>query len=161
LIDIRAAVPSDCDALLALFGEVAAERVHIATEPGFDRDRYRAGWLEAIADPARLLIVAVDGERIVGSLTTWPVSSCGISLGMHVSAAHRRRGAGRALLDAAAAWGRSTAAPALVLRVFPHNTAAIALYESAGFVEIERRERDVPRQDGEVWDTILMRKCLS
>ena len=51
-------------------------------------------------------------------------------------------------------------AKALSLHVFPHNEAAIALYRSAGFVEIERFERDVTRQTGEVWDTIFMRKEL-
>jgi putative acetyltransferase len=113
-----------------------------------------------LGDPNRLLIVAVEGDRIAGMLGTWGPSGHGISFGMLVSAANRRRGAGRALLEAATAWGRSIGAPALTLAVFTHNEAAIALYRSAGFVEFERRERDVPRQSGEVWDTIHMRKEL-
>jgi ribosomal-protein-alanine N-acetyltransferase len=96
----------------------------------------------------------------VGALNTWGHSGHGVPIGMLVSAAFRRRGAGRALLAAAAAWAQKLGAPALTLSVFPHNEAAIALYRSAGFVEFERRERDVPRQSGEVWDTIHMRKEL-
>jgi ribosomal-protein-alanine N-acetyltransferase len=111
-------------------------------------------------DPTRLLLVATDGDRVIGMLGTWGQSDHGINFGMLVSAAYRRMGAGRALLEATADWARKFGAPALTLHVFPHNEAAIALYRSAGFVEMERFERDVTRQDGEVWDTILMRKEL-
>jgi ribosomal-protein-alanine N-acetyltransferase len=161
LIEIREAVPSDCDALLALFEGVAAERLHIATEPDFDHERYRAGWLELMGDPLRLMLVALDGEVVIGSLSIFGASKLGMALGMMVQGSHRRRGAGRALLDRASDWARANGALSLALKVFPHNVAAIALYRSAGFMEIERRERDVPRQGGEVWDTILMRKGLS
>jgi ribosomal-protein-alanine N-acetyltransferase len=113
-----------------------------------------------LGDPNRLLLVAVEGDCVVGMLGTWGPSGHGISFGMLVSAAYRRHGAGRALLAAAAAWGHKIGASALTLSVFPHNKAAIALYESAGFVEFARRERDVTRQSGEVWDTIHMRKEL-
>jgi ribosomal protein S18 acetylase RimI-like enzyme len=113
-----------------------------------------------LGDPSRLLLVAADGDCVVGMLGTWGPSGHGISFGMLVSAAYRRRGAGRALLEAAAVWGQKVGAPALTLSVFSHNEAAIALYQSAGFVEFERRERDVARQSGEVWDTIHMRKEL-
>jgi [ribosomal protein S18]-alanine N-acetyltransferase len=160
LIEVRPATEADIEALLALFEGVAEERIYIGTEPGFDRERYRKGWLEAIGDPSQLLLVAVDGDRVVGNLAVWERTRHGASLGMMVCHTHRRRGVGRALLDRATAWGRAADVSALALRVFPHNAAAIALYQSAGFIEIERRERDVPRQGGEVWDTILMRREL-
>jgi [ribosomal protein S18]-alanine N-acetyltransferase len=160
MIHIRAGTEDDIDALLALFDEVAAERIYIGTEPGFDHDHYRRGWTERLGDPEKLLLVAVDDDRVVGTLDTRGPFDYGVSIGMLVSAPYRRRGAGRALLERAAAWAQSIGAPALVLSVFPHNDAAIALYKAAGFVEFERRERDVTRQSGEVWDTIHMRKEL-
>jgi [ribosomal protein S18]-alanine N-acetyltransferase len=113
-----------------------------------------------LVDKNRLLLVAVEGDSVAGMLGTWGPSGHGVSFGMLVSPAYRRRGAGRALLEAATAWGQSLGVPALTLSVFPHNEAALALYRSAGFVEFERRERDVTRQSGEVWDTIHMRKEL-
>jgi ribosomal-protein-alanine N-acetyltransferase len=158
---IRAAAESDFEELLSLFDAVAAELVYIGTEPGYDRERYREGWKEIVADRAELLLVALEDGRIIGSIgTTWGHRDRGVNLGMLVSAAYRGRGIGRALLEAAFAWGRKTGAKTLSLHVFPHNEAAIALYRSTGFVEIERYERDVTRQSGEVWDTILMRKEL-
>jgi len=45
----------------------------------------------------------------------------------------RRRGYGRALLDAAETFARSRGARSIALNVFTPNRSAIALYESAGF----------------------------
>src|SRR4051794_29696750 len=44
----------------------------------------------------------------------------------------RRRGIGRALLEAAEAWARAAHVAKLELHVFPHNAAALALYEGRG-----------------------------
>ena len=52
--------------------------------------------------------------------------------GMWVAPAARRAGAGRALVDAIAAWARSRGATRLVLNVTQGNTAAEQLYERAG-----------------------------
>jgi ribosomal protein S18 acetylase RimI-like enzyme len=46
---------------------------------------------------------------------------------------HRRRGAGRALLEAAVRWSAERGARQVSLSVVTSNRAAIALYESAGF----------------------------
>jgi ribosomal protein S18 acetylase RimI-like enzyme len=40
--------------------------------------------------------------------------------------------------------------------VFPHNSAAVALYKSYGFGETRRYEAFKKRQNGEAWDVILM-----
>jgi ribosomal protein S18 acetylase RimI-like enzyme len=52
---------------------------------------------------------------------------------MWVAPNHRRRGVGRALLDAAVDWARSVGASALVLHVTSGNSEAARLYEAAGF----------------------------
>jgi [ribosomal protein S18]-alanine N-acetyltransferase len=160
VISIREAVEGDFEKMLALFDEVAAERVYIGTEPGFDRERYRRDWTEGLTDSKRLLLVALDGDAQVGNLGLREHEGSGMSLGMLLTATHRRRGIGRALLEAAFAWARERGMTGLTLRVFPHNEAALALYRSAGFVAVQRRERDVKRQTGDVWDTIFMRKTL-
>ena len=53
--------------------------------------------------------------------------------GMWVYPEHRRRGIGRALLEAAVHWSAERHAQQVSLTVVTSNRAAIALYESAGF----------------------------
>ncbi len=158
-LEIRYARAEEVDELLDLFEEVAAERLWIGTEPGFDRARKRAAFLEAVARPIETPFwVARTDDKLVGALNVFEHRYAGLVIGMLVRAQYRRRGIGRALIDRVDAWAREHAVKELHLHVFPHNEAARSLYLKAGFREIERFERDVVRKSGEVWDAILMRK---
>lgn len=159
-VRIRRLRAVDLDCLLELFGSVAAERVHIATEPGFDKTRYRERWQATIDSKSEPCFVAVDGKRIIGELSIFENLAHGPTLGMIVDADYRRRGIGRKLMRTALNWARRHGVSKLSLRVFPHNCAAIALYESTGFRIIEHLKRDVPRANGEMWDSILMQADL-
>jgi ribosomal protein S18 acetylase RimI-like enzyme len=152
---------ADIDGTLELTGRVAEERLWIGTEPGFDRENFRANWQRRTVDPKHLLLVAVDGDRIVGYLGVHPHDEYGYVLGMFIDAPYRGQGLGTKLIDEAEGWARDRGIEALHLLVFPHNERARALYLRTGFVEIERYENDVTRKDGSVWDVILMRKRLS
>jgi RimJ/RimL family protein N-acetyltransferase len=72
-----------------------------------------------------------------------------------VAQSHRRQGIGRALLAAAADWGRENGVRKLELHVFPYNEAAIALYEQFGF-EREGYRKEHYRRGREYVDAILM-----
>ena len=72
-----------------------------------------------------------------------------------VAQPHRRRGVGRALLEAAVEWARTSGVSKLELHVFPHNEAAIKLYESFGFEREGYRKRHY-RRGQEYVDAILM-----
>ena len=76
-------------------------------------------------------------------------------LGLMVASGYRRMGIGRALLDAAVDWARGAGIRKLELHVFPHNTPAIALYESYGFVREGYRKAHY-RRDRDTVDAILM-----
>jgi len=65
-------------------------------------------------------------------------------------------GVGSALLAAAIDWARESGLHKLNLGVFPHNTAAIALYRKFGFVEEGRQVKQYRRSSGELWDSIEM-----
>ena len=105
-----------------------------------------------------LLAEAPDGE-IVGRLSLardpHPASRHVADLGLMVDAEHRRRGIGRALLDAAVDWARQEGVRKLELHVFPHNEPAIALYESFGFRREGLRREHYRRASGYV-DAVLM-----
>ena len=160
MTDLRRATPADFTDLLELYEAVATEGRWLGTESGFDRDRYRSNWMRWIDDPRFLMVVACDGETLVGNLAVYPDLEYGFQLGMLVKESYRGRGVGRDLLVAAIDWAREHAIPALHLFVFPHNERALRLYRSLDFREIERFPADVKRKNGEVWDTILMRKEL-
>jgi RimJ/RimL family protein N-acetyltransferase len=84
-----------------------------------------------------------------------PASRHVADLGLMVAASHRRQGIGRALLERAIAWAREVGVRKLELHVFPHNDAAIALYESFGFEREGYRRAHYRRGSGYI-DAILM-----
>ncbi len=79
-----------------------------------------------------------------------------LELGMLVAAPWRGRGVGKKLLDACLAWARESGAHKICLEVWPHNAAAIALYEKNGFVREGYRRKQWRRRNGELWDSVLM-----
>jgi GNAT superfamily N-acetyltransferase len=149
----------DIDAALVLFDRVAAERLWIGTEPGFDQQHYRDIFGRAIGLQNAMFVAEEEG-RIVGLLTTFEHVDYGWTIGMMVDESHRGLGIGRSLMERLFAWATARGIGHLSLLVFPHNERALALYRSTGFIEVERYENDVRRKSGERWDTILMRKTL-
>ena len=159
---IRPAEPRDADALVELGRAVGRE-------PG--------GWLITTADwrtagderrylkalrrypHAAVFVVEADDGELVGRLSVardqHPASAHVADLGLMVAAGWRRRGIGRALLVQAVEWARARGVSKLELHVFPHNDAAIALYEQFGFEREGYRKRHYRRTDGYV-DAILM-----
>ena len=133
-----------------LFAAVAEERDGIATEPPVDIEARAASWtLDGT-------LVAVAGTEIVGSVHVEASRHGFGDLGMAVARDWRGRGVGSALLTAAIEWARDHGLHKLILSVWPHNAAAIALYKKYGFVEEGRRVKQVRRQSGELWDVVDM-----
>jgi ribosomal protein S18 acetylase RimI-like enzyme len=149
---VRQAQADDGRQMAELFAAVAQERDGIATEPPVDVEQRTVQF--AASAPGS--VVAVADGRIVGSLHV-EVSRFGFGeLGMTVDRGWRGRGVGSALLQAAIDRARGQGLHKLCLEVFPHNTAAIALYRKAGFAEEGRRLRQYRRASGELWDAIVM-----
>jgi RimJ/RimL family protein N-acetyltransferase len=136
--------------LAVLFAAVAEERDGIATEPPVDIEARAAGWTLA-----GTLVAVADGE-VVGSIHLHPSKDGYAELGMAVARPWRGRGVGSALVAAAIEWARAHDVHKLSLAVFPHNTAAIALYRKFGFVEEGLRVKHYRRSSGELWDAIEM-----
>ena len=150
---VRRAAATDVDAILDLYEAVAAEGRYIGRELPIDRDSLRPTWVESIEDPDGAWFVAdVDGE-IVGSAS---IQGRGVAhLGMQVARSHRGRGIGSVLLEASIEWARQAGAHKIALEVWPHNDAAIALYEKFGF-EIEGTHRRYAFRNGEYVDAYSM-----
>jgi GNAT superfamily N-acetyltransferase len=123
-------------------------------------DRHRLGWSQALDEPywLRTWGVVVGGEvRGHLDLHGGRLSSefHRAMLGMGIERGWRGQGHGRALLEVAIAWARTTELAWLDLGVFAHNARARALYTSVGFVEVGVT-LDRFRVDGVVIDDVAM-----
>jgi RimJ/RimL family protein N-acetyltransferase len=101
------------------------------------------------------MLLAEEDGRLVGTLSLKNHKGL-LDLGMMVSAADRGRGVGRALMDSAFEQARELKAHKITLQVWPHNVAAIALYERFGFEREGYLRRQWKRKNGEIWDAVVM-----
>jgi ribosomal protein S18 acetylase RimI-like enzyme len=144
-VEIREAVDSDARAVAALYRESAEAHVALSGRfyvvPGeaeaLDRARLQ------LADPNRTVLVAIADHMVVGAadLTPLPPPAAGsmvaavraIDVGVVVSASHRGRGIGRALMEAAELRAAGDGVELLTLSARVDNEAAIGLYRSLGY----------------------------
>lgn len=151
---MRAATTADHPAALDLLEEVAAERRYIGAEPPIDRSATATRWAEVFDGIHGAMFVAQAGDRVVG---VGQMQGDGLSkLGMYVARDLRGRGIGSRLLDSCIGWARGAGVYKITLQVWPHNTAAVALYERAGFVREGYLRRHYRRRSGEIWDCVVM-----
>jgi RimJ/RimL family protein N-acetyltransferase len=147
---------ADVDAVVALLAEVAAEGRWIATEAPVDVEQRRRRMVEDIEREDAVVLVAEAGGRPVGELGLHLARYGVADLGMAVAAGWRGRGIGSALLAEAVDRARKAGAHKIALQVWPHNSAAIALYERFGFQREGYLTRHYRRRSGELWDAVIM-----
>jgi RimJ/RimL family protein N-acetyltransferase len=154
---VRAATVEDVSNVVAVHAAVAAEGRWIGTEAPVDFSRFQRLFEASVAADGSLLLVAVDGVDVVGYLGLYPTVPGVLGLGMALAPHARGQGTGTALLAAAVEWATAREGVHKVeLEVWPHNMAARALYERAGFATEGRRRRQYRRRSGELWDSIVM-----
>ena len=94
---------------------------------------------QRIAQKDSVIFVALLDAEIIGFTQLYPIfTSLGMKRGwllndLYVLEEHRGMGAGKALLDKAAAYGKSTNAAWLMLQTYIANTRAQKLYKKEGF----------------------------
>jgi RimJ/RimL family protein N-acetyltransferase len=160
---IRPAEPADAEALVALGRAVGSEPGGwLLTTSDWRSAGDERRYLKAIRryPHAAVYVAETDQGELVGRLSLTrdqhPSSAHVADLGLMVAAGWRRQGIGRALLEAAVEWARGAGVRKLELHVFPHNEAAIKLYEQFGFEREGYRKQHYRRSTGDYVDAILM-----
>ena len=155
-ITVREATLADVDRVLPLLVAVAGEGRWIGTEAPVDVERRRRRMAEEVSGDDVIVLVAEAGGAPVGQLGLHLAPYGVADLGMAVAAGWRGRGVGTALMAEAVERARAAGAHKIALQVWPHNAAAIALYERFGFQREGYLRRHYRRRSGELWDAVVM-----
>jgi phosphinothricin acetyltransferase len=158
----RLARPDDAAAIAAIYNEGIADRVAtFETEP-----RTAAQIAAQLADKGdRFPTVVVERQgRVVawagaGAYRSRPAYAGVAEHSVYVARAARGAGAGRAALEALCHAYAERGFWKIVSRIFPENTASLALHERCGFrvVGVYRRHG---RLDGEWKDCVIVERLL-
>jgi L-amino acid N-acyltransferase YncA len=142
-VAIRAMRPGDARQVLAIYqagldgGHASFE--HTAPDwPGFDAGRLPGHRFVAVDHD--------DPDTVLGWVAVSAVSARAVYAGVvehsvYVDPTVRRRGVGRALLDALIASTEAAGVWTIQSGIFPENTASLALHHGAGFRTVGGRER--------------------
>jgi len=162
-LTIRAAVASDGEASYALRRMDYPGKVTLPHEYTDSLEVYSKSIDQALADPARLWLVAEADNALAGQITVQPENDKRQRLshvcwfGMALLPHWRGLGLGHALLSRAISWAEEHPRfEKLALGVLSNNPGAMALYRKLGFIEEGRKVREVKLASGDYLDDILM-----
>jgi ribosomal protein S18 acetylase RimI-like enzyme len=153
-VRVRTATIDDVDALMALAGvltDPASVRGRVAARRGPDGFRTQAARL--LADPEHRVVVALDeADAVVGAAVFGAETAGGLldAPSVYVShlvvdPGHRKRGAGRALVAAAAGYADELDIDSVVVGVTPTGRDANRFFARLGFApQVMRRVAPVP-----------------
>ena len=132
---IRELTDADWPAVFPIFRAVMDAGETYTYPAGLSSDEARALWV--LAPPGRT-VVAVDGDRVVGSVRMSPNQpgrgAHVATAGFLVDPAAQGRGIGRTLGEHVIGWARETGYRAIQFNaVVETNTAAVHLWQSLGF----------------------------
>ncbi len=160
-ISTRPALATDAPAITAIYNQgIAARSATFETQPRAVEDL-----LPRIADTRYPLQVAADAEdRVIGwaGLSSYRTRDCyaGIAeFSIYVDAAARDQGVGRVLLGDLIDAARAAGFRKVLSRVFPSNTASLALCRACGFREVGRYEKH-GQIDGQWLDVVIVERLI-
>jgi L-amino acid N-acyltransferase YncA len=161
-LSTRLATPDDAVAIAAIYNEGIADRIAtFETEPRTAEQIARQMVDKGNRFPT---IVAEDGGRVVAWASAGPYRARPAYAGVaehsvYVARSARGRGAGRVVLDAFCRAYAERGFWKIVSRIFPENTASLALHERCGFrvVGIYKRHGKL---EGQWRDCVIVERLL-
>ena len=137
---------------------VRMSEAHVAEIAALERECFSLPWSEAsirseLRNELSLWLVAVEDGRVLGYVGSQTVLGESDMMNLAVRPDFRRRGIGRALVEALCEALRVEKAVSLTLEVRASNEAAKALYAALGFTSVGCRPRyySRPTEDAELF----------
>jgi RimJ/RimL family protein N-acetyltransferase len=161
---VRPVTHDDLEELARAFKVVIDERRWVAIQPPMSVAELAEGMGERL-DEGRLMFALEDedaegGPALVGHIDLHRTRIDGVwALGMWILPEHRGKGGGRLLLGTAIE-ARPPDVHKIELEVWPHNEAAIALYERLGFEREGLRRDHYRRRDGKLHSSVIMARLF-
>jgi RimJ/RimL family protein N-acetyltransferase len=157
---VRPATAEDAEELGRALKIVVDEKRWLAIQPPVTDAEMAERIRAAIDEERRHFALEDDDGALVGLIELRPTRTEGVdSIGMWILAAHRGRGGGGMLLDAAIE-ARPADVHKIELEVWPNNESAIALYERAGFDREGLRRDHYRRRDGRLHSSLIMARLF-
>jgi L-amino acid N-acyltransferase len=159
---IRPAEPADLPALAAIQNALIGSTTYEWTEEPYTVED-REAWLEARRRDGDAVLVAVDGEEVVGfagysdfrDTQRWPGYRFTVEHSVHVAESRQGAGIGRALMAALTDHAHRAGKRVMVAAIDGSNAGSIAFHARLGFVQVARMP-GVGEKWGRRLDLVLM-----
>jgi phosphinothricin acetyltransferase len=160
---IRDAAPADLPAILAIHNDAILHSLAIWQERPVDLANRQAWFEERTGQGYPVLALDLDGA-LAGYASYGPFRfgsgyDATVENSVYLSAAQRRQGLGRRLMEALIARARAQGRHVMVAGIGLSNDASVALHRSLGFTEAGML-REIGRKAGRWLDLMLMQKRL-
>ena len=161
---VRPVTPADFEELARGLKIVVDEKRWVAIQPPVSEAELAERLRERLAE-GRLMFALEDpeaegGPALIGHIDLHRTRIDGVwALGMWILPGARGKGGGRMLLEAAID-ARRADVHKIELEVWPHNEAAIALYERLGFEREGLRRDHYRRRDGKLHSSVIMARLF-
>jgi RimJ/RimL family protein N-acetyltransferase len=161
---VRPITEADFEELARGLKIVVDEKRWVAIQPPVSEAELAEGLRERLAE-GRLLFALEDpdaegGPALIGHIDLHRTRINGVwALGMWILPGARGKGGGRMLLEAAID-SRPADVHKIELEVWPHNEAAITLYERLGFEREGLRRDHYRRRDGRLHSSVIMARLF-
>jgi phosphinothricin acetyltransferase len=158
-LEARPAADADCDEIARIYNEGIDDR--IAT---FETRHRSAAEIRDWLGTRFPVVVVVDGGQVVAfaATSTYRPRDCYVGIAeysVYVAREARGRGAGKVAMSALIELAETAGYWKLVSRIFPENTASLALAKSVGFREVGIYERH-GQLDGEWKDVVIVERLI-
>jgi len=161
---VRPITDADIEELSRGLKVVVDEKRWVAVQPPVTEAELAERFRTRLGEGHRMFALeddeAEDGPALIGNIDLRPTRSDGVhAIGMWILPGGRGKGGGRMLLEAAID-ARPPEVHKIELEVWPHNEAAIGLYERLGFQREGLRREHYRRNDGKLHSSVIMARLF-